>query len=165
MRKIVLATNIAETGITIPDVVYVIDTCRANQISYDTHKHISRLSQVFVSKANCLQRRGRAGRVREGICYHLIPHEKYEKLAGHQVPEIMRVPLEELILQITAAKLGTVRSVIAEALDPPPQRHVERSVEELTKVQALVLGGSPTELPRLTGLGYGFYYLTVVLFL
>jgi HrpA-like RNA helicase len=135
------------------DVVYVIDTCRANQISYDTHKHISRLSQVFVSKANCLQRRGRAGRVREGICYHLVPYENYEKMAGHQIPEIMRVPLEELILQITAVGLGTVRGVIGEALDAPPLRHVERSVEELIKIQALVMG-SPTSLQKLTSLGY-----------
>jgi len=149
MRKIVLSTNIAETGITIPDVTYVIDTCRANQISYDTHKHISRLSQVFISKASCLQRRGRAGRMREGMCYHLITKKHYESLPSHQVPEIMRVPLEELILSV-AATIGTnVNLVLAEALDPPPPKHVERSLQELVRVGALVMNGPEQQLTTL----------------
>ena len=81
-RKVILSTNIAETGITIPDVGYVIDSCKSRDIGYDSHKHITRLSEVFISKANCLQRRGRAGRVREGICYHLIATYSFEKLVS-----------------------------------------------------------------------------------
>lgn len=137
IRKIVLATNIAETGITIPDVTYVVDTCRANQISYDSHKHISRLSQVYISKAACIQRRGRAGRLRNGQCFHLISEARFEKLAQHQVAEIMRVPLEELVLLVSTSNLGPLRQVLAGAISPPPVRHVERSIQELITIGAL----------------------------
>jgi ATP-dependent RNA helicase DHX29 len=79
-RKVVLSTNIAETGVTIPDIVYVIDTCRAREVTFDDRQHVKRLMEIFVSKANCKQRRGRAGRVREGVCYHLIPSPYFETL-------------------------------------------------------------------------------------
>ncbi|KAJ3089211.1 hypothetical protein HDU96_003842, partial [Phlyctochytrium bullatum] len=79
-RKIVLATNIAETGITIPDVVCVVDCCRAREISYDERRHITRLAEILVARANCEQRRGRAGRVRPGVCYHLVSKDIFDTM-------------------------------------------------------------------------------------
>jgi ATP-dependent RNA helicase DHX29 len=79
-RKVILSTNIAETGITIPDIVYVIDTCRAKEVSFDDRRHVTRLREVWIAKANCKQRRGRAGRVQEGVCYHLVTKEMHDDL-------------------------------------------------------------------------------------
>ena len=71
--KIVLATNIAETGITIPDVTCVIDTGKHKEMRYDERRQLSRLIQSFISRANAKQRRGRAGRVQEGLCFIYLP--------------------------------------------------------------------------------------------
>lgn len=77
-RKIVLATNIAETGITIPDVTCVIDTGKHKEMRFDERRQLSRLVETFISRANAKQRRGRAGRVQEGLCFHLFTKERYE---------------------------------------------------------------------------------------
>ncbi|KAK6538072.1 hypothetical protein TWF694_010959 [Orbilia ellipsospora] len=76
-RKVVLATNIAETGITIPDITCVVDTCKSKEMRFDEKKQLSRLIETFISKANAKQRRGRAGRVQEGLCFHLVTRERY----------------------------------------------------------------------------------------
>lgn len=77
VRKIVLATNIAETGITIPDVVFVIDTGRTKENKYHESSQMSSLVETFVSKASALQRQGRAGRVRDGFCFRMYTRERY----------------------------------------------------------------------------------------
>ncbi|KAI7866161.1 P-loop containing nucleoside triphosphate hydrolase protein [Spinellus fusiger] len=106
VRKIILSTNIAETGVTISDVTIVIDTGMAKVISYDDKKKITRLRQTFVTKANAKQRRGRAGRVQEGICFHLFSQHRYEMMANYETPEILRLPLEELCLRIKVQALS-----------------------------------------------------------
>lgn len=133
--KVVLSTNIAETGITIPDVVYVIDTCRAKEICFDDRRHVKRLREVFVSSASCLQRRGRAGRVQSGICYHLIPEIAFNDLPTHQIPEISRIPLEEVCLRLSAIGFElNVSKTLAQAITPPPARNIERSISYLKDV-------------------------------
>ncbi|XP_034512125.1 ATP-dependent RNA helicase DHX29 isoform X2 [Ailuropoda melanoleuca] len=102
VRKIVLATNIAETGITIPDVVFVIDTGRTKENKYHESSQMSSLVETFVSKASALQRQGRAGRVRDGFCFRMYTRERFEGFMDYSVPEILRVPLEELCLHIMA---------------------------------------------------------------
>lgn len=80
IRKIVIATNIAETGITIPDVTCVIDSGKQREMRFDEKKQISRLVEGFVAKSNAKQRRGRAGRVQEGLAFHLFTkfrHDQY----------------------------------------------------------------------------------------
>jgi len=77
MRKIVIATNIAETGITIPDVTCVIDTGKHKEMRFDEKRQLSRLVETFVSQANAKQRRGRAGRVQKGLCFHLFPKNQH----------------------------------------------------------------------------------------
>ncbi|KAJ3224617.1 ATP-dependent RNA helicase dhx29 [Clydaea vesicula] len=140
-RKVILSTNIAETGVTIPDVTYVIDTVKSREVSYDIKRHVTKLSEVFISKANCLQRRGRAGRVREGICYHLVPSKFFfMSLLPQRQPEIMRLPLEELCLRIRAIGYKLPFSqFLSDALDIPPLENVARSVDELMSVGAMVL--------------------------
>lgn len=101
IRKIVLATNIAETSLTIDDVVYVIDTGRFRERRFDAVKGISALVEDWISKASVKQRKGRAGRVSEGVCFSLFTRFRFDRLmASYQVPEIKRMPLEETVLQV-----------------------------------------------------------------
>ncbi|CAJ0939146.1 unnamed protein product [Ranitomeya imitator] len=78
-RKIVLATNIAETGITIPDVVFVVDAGRTKENRYHESSQMSSLVETFISKASALQRQGRAGRVRDGFCFRLYTKERLQQ--------------------------------------------------------------------------------------
>ena len=105
-RKVVLSTNIAETSVTIPDVVYVVDAGKLRERQYDPHRGVSSLVEVHVSKASAQQRKGRAGRVQAGMCFSLFtaPHFN-NRMKAFQTPEIKRVPLDELLL--TVASLGS----------------------------------------------------------
>lgn len=78
VRKIVVATNIAETGITIPDCTVVIDVGKHREMRYDEKRQISRLLETYVAKSNAMQRRGRAGRVQKGICFHMFSKFRFE---------------------------------------------------------------------------------------
>ncbi|KAJ3605919.1 hypothetical protein NHX12_027962 [Muraenolepis orangiensis] len=100
IRKIVLSTNIAETGVTIPDVVFVIDSGKTKENKYHESSQMSSLVETFVSKASALQRQGRAGRVRNGYCFRLYPKFRFDAFMDYAIPEILRVPLEELCLHI-----------------------------------------------------------------
>lgn len=81
VRKIVLATNIAETGITIPDVTCVVDTGKHREMRFDERRQLSRLIETFISRANAKQRRGRAGRVQKGLCFHLFTKYRHDNQA------------------------------------------------------------------------------------
>lgn len=99
-RKIVLSTNIAETAVTIDDVVYVLDGGQMKEKNYDPYNNVSILQSSWVSKASAKQRQGRAGRCQPGICYHLYSKLRAASLPDFQVPEIKRMPIEELCLQV-----------------------------------------------------------------
>ncbi|XP_041377574.1 ATP-dependent RNA helicase DHX29-like [Gigantopelta aegis] len=136
IRKIVLATNIAETGITIPDVVFVIDTGKAKEVRYIETSQMSSLEEVFVSKANAKQRQGRAGRVRSGFCFRLFTEQMYRNFRPYTLPELLRVPLEELCLNIMKCKFGKPVDFLAQALDPPQPQVTSRALALLREVGA-----------------------------
>lgn len=119
VRKIVLATNIAETSITINDVVFVIDCGKAKETSYDALNNTSCLLPSWISKVSAQQRRGRAGRVQPGECYRLYPRCVYDAFAEYQLPEILRTPLQSLCLQIKSLRLGTIAEFLSRALQSP----------------------------------------------
>ncbi|KAM6961464.1 ATP-dependent DNA/RNA helicase DHX36 [Aplochiton taeniatus] len=137
VRKIVIATNIAETSITIDDVVYVIDGGKIKETHFDTNNNISTMAAEWVSLANAKQRRGRAGRVCPGKCYHLYNGLRASLLDAYQLPEIMRTPLEELCLQIKILKLGAIAEFLRKALDPPTEEAMELAVKHLKDLNAL----------------------------
>ncbi|CAM4598477.1 unnamed protein product [Lepidochelys olivacea] len=137
VRKIVIATNIAETSITIDDVVYVIDGGKIKETHFDTQNNISTMAAEWVSKANAKQRKGRAGRVQPGHCYHLYNGLRASLLDDYQLPEILRTPLEELCLQIKILRLGGIAYFLSRLMDPPSREAVMLSINHLMELNAL----------------------------
>ncbi|KAG7322878.1 hypothetical protein KOW79_014224 [Hemibagrus wyckioides] len=136
VRKIVLSTNIAETGVTIPDVAFVIDTGKTKENRYHEGSQMSSLVETFVSKASAVQRQGRAGRVRNGYCFRLYTNTRFNGFVDYSKPEILRVPLEELCLHIMKCEYGSPEDFLSCALDAPPQQAVCNAVCMLRKIGA-----------------------------
>lgn len=156
VRKIVLSTNIAETGVTIPDVVFVIDTGRTKENRYHESSQMSSLVEMFVSKASALQRQGRAGRVREGFCFRLYPKFRFESFIDYSIPEILRVPLEELCLHIMKCEYGSPEDFLSRSLDAPQQQAVCNAVSLLRRI-----GACQQDTHTLTPLGHHLAALPV----
>ncbi|OPL33377.1 hypothetical protein AM593_04156, partial [Mytilus galloprovincialis] len=133
VRKIVIATNIAETSITIDDVVFVIDCVK----DFHPEQNMTTLEAEWVSRANARQRRGRAGRVQAGHCFHLFTSLKETELRDYIPPEILRTRLEELCLQIKLLKLGKIEPFINKAMEKPSLQAVHKSIAMLQNLQAL----------------------------
>lgn len=147
-RKIILSTNIAETAITIDDVVYVLDSGRMKEKSYDPYNNVSTLHSSWISKASAKQREGRAGRCQPGICYHLYSKLRAASLPAFQVPEIKRMPIEELCLQVKLLDPDCkIDDFLRKTLDPPVFETVRNAINILQDIGAL----SPDE--KLTELG------------
>ncbi|KAH3725266.1 hypothetical protein DPMN_051100, partial [Dreissena polymorpha] len=155
VRKVVLATNIAETGITIPDVVFVIDTGKVKENRYIETSQMSTLEEVLISRANAKQRQGRAGRVREGICFRMFTKRMYDDMKAYTIPELLRVPLEELCLHIMKCNYGKPEVFLSGALDPPQGQVVARAMSLLHAI------GACKEGERLTPLGHHLSALPV----
>jgi ATP-dependent RNA helicase DHX29 len=146
-RKIVLATNIAETGITIPDVTCVIDTGKHREMRFDERRQLSRLIDTFISRANAKQRRGRAGRVQEGLCFHLFTKYRHDTImSDQQTPEMLRLSLQDLAIRVKICKIGGIEETLSEALDPPSAKNIRRAIDALVDVRALTSGEELTPL-------------------
>jgi ATP-dependent RNA helicase DHX29 len=149
IRKIVIATNIAETGVTIPDITCVIDTGKHKEMRFDERRQLSRLASSFISRANAKQRRGRAGRVQEGLCFHLFTKYRHDNMMmDQQTPEMLRLSLQDLVIRTKVCKLGDIEKTLAEALDPPSSRNIRRAIDALIEVDALTPGEELTPLGR-----------------
>ncbi|KAH6667024.1 pre-mRNA-splicing factor ATP-dependent RNA helicase PRP22 [Plectosphaerella plurivora] len=160
VRKIVLATNIAETGITIPDVTCVIDTGKHKEMRFDERRQLSRLIDTFISKANAKQRRGRAGRVQKGLCFHMFTKHRHDSImSDQQTPEMLRLSLQDLAIRVKICKLGGIEETLCEALDPPSAKNIRRAVDALIDVRAL------TANEELTPLGHQLARLPLDVFL
>ena len=134
-QKIVVATNVAETSITVPGIRYVVDTGLARLASYNVRARTSKLPIVAISRASCDQRKGRCGRVAPGVCVRLYAEEDYLNRPEYTPPEILRTNLAEVILRMTSLKLGDPAKF--PFLDPPSGRAIQDGYALLTELGAL----------------------------
>lgn len=134
-RKIIVATNIAETSLTINGIVYVIDCGFMKLKAYNSKLGSESLITVPISKSNAQQRAGRAGRYRSGQAYRLYPESEYEKLKENMIPEIQRCDLAPVIIQMKA--LGVDNICRFEFLSSPPASNMISSLELLHALEAL----------------------------
>ena len=143
-RRVVLATNVAETSLTVPGIKYVIDpgTARISRYSYRTK--VQRLPIEPISQASANQRKGRSGRTSDGICIRLYSEEDFESRPEFTDPEILRTNLASVILQMAAIGLGDVPAF--PFIDPPDARNIADGLTLLAELNAFKDG-------RITGLG------------
>lgn len=141
-RKVILATNIAETSVTIPGIRYVIDPGVVKARIYDADAGIESLDIVKTSKAQALQRSGRAGREGPGKCYRLYPESEFDKFEDSTTPEIKRCDLSNVILQLKALGIDDIAGF--DFVDKPNRTAIIRSLE------SLFLLGALTEESKLT---------------
>ncbi|WBW74120.1 ATP-dependent RNA helicase Ucp12 [Schizosaccharomyces osmophilus] len=158
-RKVICSTNVAETSITINDVVAVIDSGRVKQIDYDLDRDLVTFKETWASRAACRQRRGRAGRVQKGKCFKLYTRGFEKKgMVDETPPDVLRTALSQVCLSIIplvsrftsnkdSDRQGAVKKFMQCLLDPPTDQAVDTAIEKLIQVGAL------NENEELTGLG------------
>ena len=136
--KIILSTNVAETSITIPDCTIVVDTCKEKQSSFDPINRMPLLLEQFASQDSLRQRRGRAGRVRPGVCYKLISKQHHSTLPPHGTPEIKRCALEQTILSLLFLGLedGSAE-FLSSMIDPPSKASINSAFVCLEQLGAI----------------------------
>lgn len=143
-RRIILSTNVAETSLTIPGIVYVIDPGYVRMSRYLPAKGIQRLQDERVSQASARQRRGRCGRVREGVCVKLYEEEEYNLFPEFTDPEIKRSSLAGVILRMKFLKLPSIREF--PFIDPPSAKAINEGEKTLDELGALREDGSLSEI-------------------
>ncbi|KAI5067330.1 hypothetical protein GOP47_0017858 [Adiantum capillus-veneris] len=152
VRKIILATNIAETAITINDVVFVVDSGRVKEKSYDPYSNVSTFQTTWISKASAKQREGRAGRCQPGVCYHLYSKVRANSLPDFKVPEIKRMSVEELCLQVKLLDSNhDIKAFLCKALEPPDELSICNAIRLLQDIGALTPDQKLTELGEQLG--------------
>ncbi|MFJ9244115.1 ATP-dependent RNA helicase HrpA [Streptomyces sp. NPDC101776] len=149
-RRIVLATNVAETSLTVPGIKYVIDPGFARISRYSHRTKVQRLPIEAVSQASANQRKGRCGRTSDGICIRLYSEEDFEARPEFTDAEILRTNLASVILQMTAAGLGDIEKF--PFIDPPDHRNIRDGVQLLQELGALDPGEKDPSR-RLTQMG------------
>uniref|UniRef100_H3DFT7 DEAH (Asp-Glu-Ala-His) box polypeptide 34 n=1 Tax=Tetraodon nigroviridis TaxID=99883 RepID=H3DFT7_TETNG len=135
VRKCIISTNIAETSVTIDGVRFVVDSGKVKEMSFDPKAKMQRLQEFWISRASSEQRKGRAGRTGPGVCYRLYAESDYNAFAPYPVPEIHRVSLDSLILQMKSMDLGDPHSFVF--IDPPPAASIQTAVTYLKEQGAL----------------------------
>jgi small subunit ribosomal protein S24e len=151
IRRIILSTNIAETSVTIPDVVYVVDTAKVKELRYDPTRHMSSLVSAWVGSSNLKQRAGRAGRHRPGEYFGILGRKRVEGLHPYQVVEMKRVDLTNVVMHVKALDFPgmAVEEVLAAAIEPPAPDRIEVAMLDLQMVGAIDDKQNLTPLGRL----------------
>jgi len=148
-RRVVLATNVAETSLTIPGIVYVVDSGLARVNRYNVRTGVSQLLVEEVSRASADQRKGRCGRTQNGVCFRLYEEADYLARPAHTDPEIKRVSLAGVILRMKTLRLGAIEEF--PFLDPPQQRAISDGYRVLEELGALDERGELTQIGHQLG--------------
>jgi ATP-dependent helicase HrpA len=148
-RRVVLATNVAETSLTIPGIVYVVDAGLARVNRYSVRTGVSQLLIEPISRASADQRKGRCGRTESGVCFRLYEEQDYASRPAHTDPEIKRVSLAGVILRMKALRLGDIDRF--PFLDPPQQRAITEGYRVLEELGAIDDDGGLTALGEQLG--------------
>jgi ATP-dependent helicase HrpA len=149
-RRVVLATNVAETSLTVPGIKYVIDPGFARISRYSNRLKVQRLPIEKISQASANQRAGRCGRTSDGICIRLYAEDDFDARPEFTDPEILRTNLASVILQMAAADLGDIAAF--PFVEPPDRRHITDGMNLLNELGALE-SSTKDSTPRLTPLG------------
>ncbi len=149
-RRVVLATNVAETSLTVPGIRYVVDPGNARISRYSRRLKVQRLPIEPISQASAAQRAGRCGRVAPGVCIRLYSEDDFDARPRHTDPEILRTNLAAVLLQMAALQLGDPPGYGEDFgfLDPPDRRSVRDGVQLLAELGAFDADGAITELGR-----------------
>ncbi|WP_455365331.1 ATP-dependent RNA helicase HrpA [Kaarinaea lacus] len=134
-RRIILSTNVAETSLTVPGIKYVIDTGKARVNRYNYKTKVQRLPIEKISQANADQRKGRCGRISEGVCIRLFSKDDFLARPQFADPEIKRVNLASVILRMKVLKLGHIEEF--PFLEPPDQRYIKDGYKLLNELLAI----------------------------
>ena len=151
-RKVIVATNIAETSVTVPGVRHVIDSGLIKQIEFDPSTGIETLAARPHAKSGCIQRTGRAGRLAPGECWRLYPESDFNNRPEFQTPEIQRSNLAHVVLMMKKIGIEDVKSF--EFIDPPETKSLDQALDTLKTLGALdeneritKIGETMAELP------------------
>ncbi|KAJ6817408.1 zinc finger CCCH domain-containing protein 4 [Iris pallida] len=139
-RKVILATNIAESSVTIPGVAFVIDSCRSLQVLWEPNRQRDTSELVWVSKSQAEQRKGRTGRTCDGEIYRLVTGLFYNSLSDYEHPAILRLSLRQQVLMICCAESKAINDpkvLLQKVLDPPDPETVEEALSLLVHIRAL----------------------------
>ncbi|CAH2313941.1 probable ATP-dependent RNA helicase DHX34 [Pelobates cultripes] len=147
VRKCIISTNIAETSVTIDGVRFVLDSGKVKEMSFDPKAKMQRLQEFWISRASAEQRKGRAGRTGPGVCYRLYAESDYDAFAPYPVPEIQRVALDALVLQMKSMDLGDPRSF--PFIEQPPMSSIETAILYLRDQGALDANEELTPIGKL----------------
>jgi ATP-dependent helicase HrpA len=152
-RRVVLATNVAETSLTVPGIRYVVDAGTARISRYSQRTKVQRLPIEPISRASASQRAGRCGRVADGICIRLYSEEDFQARPEFTDPEILRTNLASVILQMTSLGLGDIARF--PFLEPPDSRQITDGVRLLEELQAIHPASERANDPRKRLTEYG----------
>ena len=150
-RRVVLATNVAETSLTVPGITYVIDPGTARISRYSQRTKVQRLPIEAISRASAHQRTGRCGRTSDGICIRLYSEADFDSRPEFTDPEILRTNLASVILRMAALDLGVIADF--PFVDPPDSRNVADGLRLLEELRAVSPGGRDGTATRLTDTG------------
>ncbi|CAL5357648.1 unnamed protein product [Camellia sinensis] len=140
INSVILATNIAESSVTIPKVAFVIDSCRSLQVLWDSNRKTESAELVWVSKSQANQRKGRTGRTCDGQIYRLVTGSFFNELKDFECPTILRLSLRQQVLLIRCAEskaINDLKVLLQKAMDPPDPEVVEDALSLLDHINAL----------------------------
>lgn len=152
LAKVILATNLAESSVTIDDVTVVIDSCKVKLTFFSETTRLSYNDVVWTGRQNLEQRKGRAGRTRPGLCFRLCSRRRFMEGLQDEIPaELTRMPLVGAALLVKSLEVGEVASVLGQCPDAPPEAAVAHAITELQLVRALDAEQNLTPVGRILG--------------